>query len=338
MKLDRDLKLGFDGDMEGMVNEEEGKTLGCEDDTTDLKRGYDGLLEVIRKYGLDKKPKEIVRDSGGDDQSSTDDGSDCVESLPDFDLVEKMNPSQWQIDYHFTLCSRLGLFCYNFQKGTDYNFEFLHKTYTNSEEVSILKFLIITEASMSPSDSSPLRFETLIYFPDGRIEGGGLWWETTVCRVKGSKEADHEWDNEAIHEWYKGELPKWLSDDDNHQHCYVVQESELLDNDNWWLHLFSEFAFYTKWYENLGPSEVADSLPLVTQKVIVETRGEAEREPREKLKAANAVFYISFVCGDDPLTREVTSYRAVVRKTMDGKPGHMRLEVNCWEHLTDPRR
>lgn len=104
----------------------------------------------------------------------------------------------------------------------------------------------------------------------------------------------------------------------------------MLDEDNWWLHLFTEFAFYTKWYGKLRPRDVADCLPLETQNVVVETRGDAEREPLEKLKAANAVFYISFKCGDDPLTREVASYRAVVRKVMDGKPGHMCLEVNCW--------
>lgn len=104
----------------------------------------------------------------------------------------------------------------------------------------------------------------------------------------------------------------------------------MMDKDNEWLHLFTEFAFYTKWSICLTPYEIAECLPLEIQKVVVETRGEAETEPRDKLKAANAIFYISFECGDDPITGDLANYRAVVRKTMDGKPEHMRLDVRCW--------
>lgn len=100
--------------------------------------------------------------------------------------------------------------------------------------------------------------------------------------------------------------------------------------DYWWLHLFTEFAFFSKWSGTLRPSDIADSLPLETQKMVVETRGEAATEAREMLKAPNAIFYISFSCGDDPATGELANYRAVVRKTMDGKPGHMSLEARCW--------
>ena len=60
--------------------------------------------------------------------------------------------------------------------------------------------------------------------------------------------------------------------------------------------------------------------------MVVETHGEGEKEPRDKLIAANAIFYITFECVEDPTKGR---YRAVVRKTMDGKPGHMRLEVTC---------
>lgn len=61
--------------------------------------------------------------------------------------------------------------------------------------------------------------------------------------------------------------------------------------------------------------------------MVVETHGgEGEKEPSDKLNAANAIFYISFECVEDPT---IGHYTAVVRKTMDGKPGHMRLEVTC---------
>ncbi|KAG7545686.1 Protein MS5 [Arabidopsis suecica] len=149
-------------------------------------------------------------------------------------------------------------------------------------------------------------------------------WETCFCDVRDGEEADHEWDNEAIDDQYKGEMPKWFSDDDL-QHCYVLKDSELMDPN---LHLFAEFAFYKKWCLQFWPEDIAGCLPLDIQKVVVETGGEAETEPREKLKAANAIFYISFQCVYDPVTGEEADYRAVVRKTMDGKPGHIRLEVS----------
>ena len=107
-----------------------------------------------------------------------------------------------------------------------------------------------------------------------------------------------------------------------------VENSELLMDPN--LHLFAEFAFYKKWCQQFEAVDITGCLPLTIQKVVVETRGEAETEPSEKLKAANAIFYISFHCAcepvidDEPNYRE-TNYRAVVQKTMDGKPGHMRL-------------
>ena len=89
----------------------------------------------------------------------------------------------------------------------------------------------------------------------------------------------------------------------------------------------TEFAFYTKWNGTLRARDIAECRSLITQEVVVETLGETEKEPSDKLNAANAIFYISFECVEDPTKGR---YRAVIRKTMDGKPGHMRLEVMCW--------
>ncbi|XP_010436768.1 PREDICTED: UPF0725 protein At4g29550-like [Camelina sativa] len=183
--------------------------------------------------------------------------------------------------------------------------------------------------AVNPADNySPLSLKTWVKH-DEHAKTEHLSWETFFCDVEDWQEADHEWDNEAIDDLYKVELPKWLPDE-NLQHCYVVKDSKLMDRENWWLHLFTEFAFYTKWSKLLALDAIAECLPLETQKVVVETRGEAETEPREKLKAANAILYISFECGNDPITGNVANYRAIVRKTMDGKQGHMRLEVRCW--------
>uniref|UniRef100_A0A0D3A3A8 Uncharacterized protein n=1 Tax=Brassica oleracea var. oleracea TaxID=109376 RepID=A0A0D3A3A8_BRAOL len=107
----------------------------------------------------------------------------------------------------------------------------------------------------------------------------------------------------------------------------AVKQSELRDEKNGWLTLLTEFAFFTKWNGPLSPGEIEDCRPLITQHVVVETLDEeGEKEPSDKLNAANAVFYITFEGVEDPT---IGRYRAVVRKTMDGKPGHMRLEVTC---------
>ena len=68
-------------------------------------------------------------------------------------------------------------------------------------------------------------------------------------------------------------------------------------------------------------------LPLELNSVVVETLEDYTTEPSEKLKADNAIFYISYKCCSDPSTPLAGDHRAVVRKTMDGKPGHMCLEV-----------
>lgn len=230
--------------------------------------------------------------------------------------------------YDVFLCGRLGLYCYNFQKGTAYKFDFVSNVYTQTRFGLFTKFFMTLEA-VNPADNSPFTLEACVKHHDLE-QSEQIWWETCFCSVQGktiieTEEEENQWDNEALPDHYKGELPKWFSDA-NQQQFYVVEKLELRDEDNEWLHLFTEFAFYTKWNLCLTLSEITESLPLEISEVVVET--EAPRE--KKLKAANAIFYISFKCDDDPLTGEVANYRAVVRKTMDGKPEHMRLDVRCW--------
>ncbi|KAL0872962.1 hypothetical protein Bca101_022667 [Brassica carinata] len=187
------------------------------------------------------------------------------------------------------------------------------------------------------ADRSPITFETCVKHIDDQVTFvPNLWWETQICRVEGSDEADYEWNDGAVNDYYKGEMPKWLSDNPSAALLcgilFCVTSSSRLNNQsfmtekNGWLPLLTEFAFFTKWNGPLSPAEIEDCRPLITQRVVVETHGEGEKEPSDKLNAANAIFYISFECVEDPT---IGHYRAVVRKTMDGKPGHMRLEVTC---------
>ncbi|CAN7108913.1 unnamed protein product [Brassica rapa subsp. narinosa] len=275
----------------------------------------------IEARGTEEETKEIPDDNVPDDNQEC---SSYVTDSSAFLAGEKIKPEQWSYYYDTDLCARLGLYCYNLQKGTVYDFGFVRTLYTGYDSFS--KSFITLEA-MNPADSSRFTLETCVKHNYEQVTSGlGLWWETHICRVEGSEEADYEWDDGAVNDYYKGEMPDWLSDD-HQQRGYVVEQSELQDKKNWWLPLLTEFAFYTKWNGTLRARDIAECRSLITQEVVVETLGETEKEPSDKLNAANAIFYISFECVEDPTKGR---YRAVIRKTMDGKPGHMRLEVMCW--------
>ncbi|KAJ4913565.1 UPF0725 protein [Raphanus sativus] len=274
--------------------------------------------------------KELAKDTHIFSSSSSYDPADrgwstYVTDANAFFAGRRIKPTAWRVHYDRGLCSRLALYCYNLQNGTAYDFQVIIQIH-EQHHLSFTKSFITFEA-VNPADGSPLTFETCVKHIDDRVTHvPNLWWETHICRVEGSEEADYEWNDGAVHDYYKGEMPKWLSNEDQ-QRCYKVEQSELRDKKNGWLTLLTEFAFFTKWNGPLSPAEIEDCRPLITQHVVVETLdGEGEKEPRDKLNAANAIFYISFECVEDPT---IGRYRAVVRKTMDGKPGHMRLEVTC---------
>ncbi|KAL0687346.1 hypothetical protein Bca4012_087023 [Brassica carinata] len=206
----------------------------------------------IEARGTEEETKEIPDDNVPDDNQEC---SSYVTDSSAFLAGEKIKPEQWRYYYDTDLCARLGLYCYNLQKGTVYDFGFVRTLYTGYDSFS--KSFITLEA-MNPADRSRFTLETCVKHNYEQVTSGlGLWWETHICRVEGSEEADYEWDDGAVNDYYK----------------------------------------------------------------------EAEKEPSDKLNAANAIFYITFECVEDPTKGR---YRAVLRKTMDGKPGHMRLEVMCW--------
>lgn len=65
--------------------------------------------------------------------------------------------------------------------------------------------------------------------------------------------------------------------------------------------------------------------PLEIKKVVIETN---EQDTTKALKARNAIYYVSYKCiDDDPSTGWPGDHKAIIRKTMDGKPEHMFLEV-----------
>ncbi|KAF2585425.1 hypothetical protein F2Q70_00034291 [Brassica cretica] len=274
------------------------------------------IRALLKENGEDKKPFSSSYDPADGGWST------YVTDANAFFAGRRIKPQAWRVHYDRGLCARLALYCYNLQNGTAYDFQVIIQIHEQNR-LSFTKSFITFDA-VNPSDpTSPLTFETCVKHVDDQVTFvPKLWWETHICRVEGSDEADYEWDEGAVNDYYKYEMPEWLSDD-RQQRCYVVEQSELHDKKNGWLPLLTEFAFFTKWNGPLSPGEIEDCRPLITQHVVVETHGEGEKEPRDKLIAANAIFYITFECVEDPTKGR---YRAVVRKTMDGKPGHMRLE------------
>ncbi|KAH0887156.1 hypothetical protein HID58_063252 [Brassica napus] len=111
-------------------------------------------------------------------------------------------------------------------------------------------------------------------------------------------------------------------------HCHIVtdmpdwpfhdgmKESELVDNE--WIYLYAEAALFSEWR-----SEMCDYTPFEMKKVMVQTK-EDDVESSTKLKSSNAIFYMIFKARGGPLCR------GIVRKTSDGRTGHMRLEARCW--------
>ncbi|KAG2319409.1 hypothetical protein Bca52824_012622 [Brassica carinata] len=239
------------------------------------------------------------------------------ESLTDDDLM-----SDSRVDYDIELYNRIGIQCHNLHKGT--NFKFKSRKMYRALMFSYVYFDITLEAT-DPATGSILSFQTL--FGDaGRRSSLGvrmLWHNlgSIIKPIRNAELQDDEWDDSTVHDFYKGPMPKWFSDEAmerDSKKYYVMPESELHDND--WLQLLVEVAFFSNADRRLDAY-----LPLELNSVVVET---LEDEPREKLKANNAIYYLSYKCCADPCSTPLAGdHLAIVRKSMDGKPGHLSLEV-----------
>ncbi|KAF8053144.1 hypothetical protein N665_1458s0003 [Sinapis alba] len=259
-----------------------------------------------------------------------------------FDLDFSVDPPnliepEWGDDYDIALFGRIGLQCHNLHKGTNFKFKRWEKH--SVWHAGSMDFYVTLDA-MDPATGSVFSFQTLLRDQGRRSPlGVRLFLRNIVSRFTPPPRdkplgVDYEWDGDTVHDFYKGPLPKWFSDealDRDSQKYYVVPESELHDND--WLQLLVEVAFFSKADRCLDAY-----LPLELNSVVVETLEDYTTEARDKLKADNAIFYISYKCCTDPSSVTLAGYPhlsttlagdhlAVVRKTMDGKPGHMSLEV-----------
>ncbi|KAJ0259608.1 hypothetical protein HA466_0059370 [Hirschfeldia incana] len=213
------------------------------------------------------------------------------------------------------LLSKVGLHCYNFDKGTNLQFRSVQKA---NEAYACFTMYYITVEAMDPLYDSPVTFQTSVWDAATKSNESSRFI-TKVCRIKGTEKESSRWDHDAVDEFYKDDIA-WLEDDaltgsDKLQY-YEVKESEMRDNKEW-LHLYAEVVMFSKWATDLSAY-----LPVKMKRVVVRTREDIESSM--KLRSKNATFYMSFTaCGG-------LQCRGIVRRTTDGRPQNMSFQVKCW--------
>uniref|UniRef100_A0A0D3A3A9 Uncharacterized protein n=1 Tax=Brassica oleracea var. oleracea TaxID=109376 RepID=A0A0D3A3A9_BRAOL len=198
--------------------EEEERWRKRDDKDTQGRRGYGKIRALLKENGEDKQTFSSSYDPADGGWST------YVTDANAFFAGRRIKPQAWRVHYDRGLCARLALYCYNLQNGTAYDFQVIIQIHEQNR-LSFTKSFIPFDA-VNPSDpTSPLTFETCVKHIDDQVTHvPNLWWETHICRVEGSDEADYEWNDGAVNDYYKGEMPKWLSDE-NQQLCYVVKQS-----------------------------------------------------------------------------------------------------------------
>ncbi|KAL0877638.1 hypothetical protein Bca101_027344 [Brassica carinata] len=106
------------------------------------------------------------------------------------------------------MLSKVGLHCYNFDKGTNLQFRSVQKA--NEEFASFTMYYITVEA-MDPSNGSLITFQTLYAGSLQRAtRARGL--SQKCAESKEPKKETSRWDRGAVDEFYKDDI-SWLEDD-----------------------------------------------------------------------------------------------------------------------------
>ncbi|CAH2077574.1 unnamed protein product [Thlaspi arvense] len=150
--------------------------------------------------------------------------------------------------------ARVGLHWYNFHKGSNFHLSRVDKYVEAMWGIFENEYYITLEA-IDPANNSCFTFQASVTRTLYCINGEPLRIQTVGCRIKpqtqGTGDQIHRWEyHDGIDEFYKGNLPKWLSDDalvpssDQHHQFYQVQDSDIREND--WLYMYAEFAMYSQ--------------------------------------------------------------------------------------------
>ncbi|CAH8385307.1 unnamed protein product [Eruca vesicaria subsp. sativa] len=144
-----------------------------------------------------------------------DQGEDYSDSQADGLDPPTLYRSPWEDDPNYDIClyARIGLQCYNLQKGTNFkfkNWEVCRKRMTSSDDS------FITLEATDPATGSVLTFQTLLSdFGLGSWLGVRLKLVNLASRIKPirNERLDENWDKNTVHDFYKGPMPKWVSDE-----------------------------------------------------------------------------------------------------------------------------
>ncbi|KAG2314325.1 hypothetical protein Bca52824_017447 [Brassica carinata] len=219
------------------------------------------------------------------------------------------------------LYGRLGVHCFNFEKGRKLQFMRIPK-YNIGCSIWISYYITVEVKDLVDDSAHILQSSVTDSFSQN---GEHLRVFTQICRLKPEKPGEGECafsllDEKAVDEFYKGRMPNFLSEAKpaHRLRFYEVQEQDICQND--WLRLYTDFALYCYWRYN--ESAFKSCLPAKINKILVETF-ETHTDPSLKLKSSNAIFHIN-------LTAKSRDYISVVRRTTDGKTGHIILQISTW--------
>ncbi|KAH0865343.1 hypothetical protein HID58_082554 [Brassica napus] len=237
------------------------------------------------------------------------------------------------------LFAKIGLHCYNLEKGTHFERLGLPRAYDQTLE------------ARDPARNYTCRFETNVRLATENKDCFHVI--TTRCRPlpppppSGEDGFQCGFDTLSVDELFNGNMPDWLPDDYATStllllQYYEVMSPSLLFNSFFllltlviysqmkeseveqakeWLHLYAELALYTK--KQTDPFMFERSKPLELGKVVVQTRGVVDSLKEVEL-LDNAVFFITFKtsCG--------RVWKGIIRRTRDGIPEHLSLEAKCF--------
>ncbi|CAA7042694.1 unnamed protein product [Microthlaspi erraticum] len=126
----------------------------------------------------------------------------------------------------------------------------------------------------------------------------------------------------CLDEFYRRRMPNWMPEDaltgsDKPQY-YEMTESDV-EQDKQWLYLYAQLAVLSLRF--CPEHEKAE--PIELTKVVVQTKEDVES--KNKARARNVIFYISFKCSGGQ------EYKAIVRRTTSQWPESMSLEVESFK-------
>ncbi|CAE6022372.1 unnamed protein product [Arabidopsis arenosa] len=207
---------------------------------------------------------------------------------------------------------KVGLHCYNLLNGTNFKYVWLDENHLTGLIYKVIKFY-------ATDPTRTCEFLTRVVQSETENQGC-LSFITMKCTLL--PEENHypsRFDQLAVDDFFKGDMPNSMPENtsDNLQY-YELKESEVEEYKDW-LHLYVDLALRTKLRCFRGSPVWGE--PFELRKIIVQTR--ADVESKKKATAENAIFYMNFK------GRGNQDCNAIIRRTTDGLPQHMSLEVKC---------